>query len=109
MTPAAIGSHHRQRRRVRDRKFVRFPRIASYVAAKSPGMDPLSVRMPPALVHALNAAAYARGATRSALIRAVLEDALDVDRLPEVPETAAEMLARLQIEQMERLRELTRG
>jgi hypothetical protein len=72
-------------------------------------MERISVRLPDALVAALASASEERGVTRSRLVRAVLEDALDGGTVPDVPETAREVLRRLQLEEVARLNALARG
>lgn len=68
-------------------------------------MGLVTVRMPAELLQAVDAAVAERHATRSALIRGVLEDALDAGELPSVSPTRQEQLD----VEFERLRELTRS
>ena len=63
----------------------------------------ISVRVPSELVEAVDAWAVALGRTRSRVIRAVLEDALDSGQLPGVSPTSEEQLDA----ELQRLRELT--
>ncbi len=73
-------------------------------------MGLVTMRMPAELLQAVDAAAAECHATRSALIRGVLEDALDSGSLPDVPApalTARELIDRLQDDELERLRRLT--
>lgn len=70
----------------------------------------ISIRLPAGMVAAVDAAAVERHATRSALIRGVLEDALDSGELPDVPsspESVREQLAELRDRELEQLRQLT--
>jgi Ribbon-helix-helix protein, copG family len=67
-------------------------------------MGSVTLRMSAELIEALDAAAAERHATRSALIRGVLEDALDAGELPTVRPTSQELLD----VEFERLRELSR-
>jgi hypothetical protein len=66
-------------------------------------MGSVTMRMPAELLEAVDAAAAERRATRSALIRGVLEDAFDSGELPTVPPTPQEQLD----DELERLRELS--
>jgi len=68
-------------------------------------MGSVTMRMPAELLGAVDAAAAERHATRSALIRGVLEDALDAGELPDVSPTRQELLD----DELQRLRELSRG
>jgi hypothetical protein len=54
-------------------------------------MERISVRLPDALVAALASASEERGVTRSRLVRAVLEDALNGGTVPDVPPTPREV------------------
>ena len=67
-------------------------------------MGSVTLRMPAELLEALDAAAAERHATRSALIRGVLEDALDAGELPTASPTSQQLLD----VEFERLRELSR-
>lgn len=72
-------------------------------------MGLIKLRMSAELVDAIDAAASERHATRSAVIRAVLEDAIDVGALPAAlpaPATTAELLEQLRDDELERLREI---
>ena len=68
-----------------------------------PNSAHINVRLPAALVQALDAWAHALGATRSAVLRGLIEDAADAGELPSVPATRQELLDA----EDERLRELT--
>jgi predicted transcriptional regulator len=68
-------------------------------------MRSVTLRMPVDLRDAVDATAAARHATRSAVIRAVLEDAIDAGELPNMP-TQQELLDR--DDEFERLRDLSR-
>lgn len=75
-------------------------------------MSLITLRMPAELLEAVEAAAAERHVKRSALIRAVLEDAIDVGALPTVsqaPATTAELLEQLRDDELERLREIMLG
>ncbi len=67
----------------------------------------INLRLRPSLLEAVDLAAAERGVTRTALIRGVLEDALDDGSLPKTPRTADELLAQLCDGEMEHLRRLT--
>jgi hypothetical protein len=71
----------------------------------------VSALMPDELASALTAVARSRGVTRSALLRALAEDAVDVADLPSMPETVPrELLDALRErddEEFARLRALT--
>lgn len=67
-------------------------------------MGSVTLRMSAELIEALDAAAAERHATRSALIRGVLEDALDAGELPTASPTSRELLDA----EDARLRELSR-
>lgn len=72
-------------------------------------MGLITLRMSPELLDAVDAAAAERHATRSALIRGVLEDALDGGALPTVsrpPATTDELLEQLRDDELARLREI---
>jgi predicted transcriptional regulator len=60
----------------------------------------VSTRLPDDLLQAIDAAAAERQATRSALLRALVEDAVDVGDLPDVPPPS-------QDDELGRLRDLT--
>lgn len=64
----------------------------------------VSVRLPGELVDALDAWADALGATRSTVLRGLIEDGIDAGELPSVPPTRQELLD----VEFERLRELSR-
>lgn len=64
----------------------------------------INVRLPAALVEALDAWASAIGTSRSAVFRALVEDMIDADALPTVSPTQEQLDVEL-----ERLRELTRS
>jgi metal-responsive CopG/Arc/MetJ family transcriptional regulator len=72
-------------------------------------MARITVRLPDSMLDAIDAAAQARHATRSATIRACLEDAIDLGELPETSPNVAEALDRLRDDGLDRLRELTNG
>ena len=75
-------------------------------------MGSVTLRMSAELLQAVDAAAAECHATRSALIRGVLEDALDAGELPSVlraPTTADELLEQLRDDELARLRELSRA
>jgi hypothetical protein len=75
----------------------------------APPMTSVTMWMPAELLASLDVAAAERHATRSALIRGVLEDAVDSGELPERAMTTAELLAELRDAELDRLRELSRG
>lgn len=65
----------------------------------------ISTRVPAELADVLDAWAVALGATRSAVLRGLIEDGIDAGELPSVPPTSQQLLDA----EDERLRELTRG
>lgn len=73
----------------------------------------VSTRMPRDLAAALSAAARARGVTRSALLRGLAEDLVDLEDVPSMrdvtPPELIEQLRRRDDAELERLRELTRS
>lgn len=73
------------------------------VGAHSPRLI-VSVRLPRELIAVLDAWAVALGATRSTVLRGLIEDGVDAGEMPSVPPTSRELLDA----EDERLRELTR-
>lgn len=65
----------------------------------------ISTRVPPELLQAVDAAVVALGTTRSAMLRALIEDIADLGELPSVPPTRQQQLD----DELERLRELSRS
>ena len=73
-------------------------------------MGSITMRMPAELLAAVDAAALERHATRSALVRALIEDAIDAGELPIVSAPAfstSELLTQLRDDEFERLLDLT--
>ena len=73
----------------------------------------VSTRMPRELAAALNVVARSRGVTRSALLRALAEDVVDLEDVPSMrtftpPELIEELRRRDDVE-LERLNALARG
>ena len=69
----------------------------------------ISTRVPAELADALDAWAAERRATRAAIIRALVEDAVDAGELPHTPmQSTSELLAELRAAEDEQLRELSR-
>ena len=69
----------------------------------------ITARVPSDLAEAVDAWAAERHATRSALLRALVEDAVDSGEAPRPPSpSTAELLAELRADEDARLRELTR-
>jgi predicted transcriptional regulator len=92
--PIAILGTFRPRR-LRVGKFVTRLRIRVYASARICAMGTVvSTRLPGDLVGALDAAAAERQATRSALLRAIVEDAIDANELPDVAPTPQDELDR---------------
>jgi predicted DNA-binding protein len=65
----------------------------------------INLRLPSGLLQALDAWATALGATRSAVLRGLIEDAADATELPTLSPTHQEQLD----VELERLRELSRS
>jgi antitoxin component of RelBE/YafQ-DinJ toxin-antitoxin module len=68
-------------------------------------MAVISTRVPAELAETLDAWAAALGPTRSAVVRALIEDAADVGELPSVLPTRQELLD----DELQRMRELSRS
>lgn len=109
MTPRRAPVAHRQRHARRGRVFGGFARPAYYASARIHRVGPndahINLRLPSGLLQALDACAGAVGATRSAMLRALVEDMADTSELPTLPPTRAELLD----DELQRLRELSRG
>ena len=108
MTPPRAVVAHRLRRPSPGRVFGGFARPAYYASARIHRVGPndahINLRLPSGLLQALDACAGAVGATRSAMLRALVEDMADTTELPTLPPTRQEQLDA----ELQRLRELSR-
>lgn len=112
MTP--LTKARRDQRRVcrRFREIGSISVACTYASAKlrrvSANNVKINFRLPVELLASLDACASALGATRSALLRGLIEDATDSAELPSAPTTASEAIELVSDDEFERLRELTR-
>lgn len=87
---------------------MKFQLLPANEARESTGMVVLSTRVPAELAEALDTWAAQQHVTRAALLRAIVEDVIDVGEPPSVPQSTSELLAELRAVEDEHLRELSR-